>query len=155
MTGDIPAGRKFKLYIEPLLQMKGPDDKYIRWTDLRLMRRMMRDATHRAYDPQQTLEHWHYVRKSEMRNIIPYVNTADYIVNSALPYELPIMRPLLLDHFEEWPEQYEGDPERIDAHMRASRVRDLLRSVRPVEDDSPIPPDSLLREFIGGSCYDY
>ena len=155
MTGDIPPERKFKLYIEPLLQMKGPDDKYIRWTDLRLMRRMMRDATHRAYDPQQTLEHWHYVRKSEMRNIIPYVNTADYIINSALPYELPIMRPLLLDHFEEWAEKYEGDPERIDAHMRAMRVCDLLRSVTPVEDDSPIPPDSLLREFIGGSCYEY
>jgi uridine kinase len=155
MTGDVPPERKFKLYIEPLLQMKGPDGRYVRWTDLRLMRRMMRDATHRAYDPQQTLGHWHYVRKSEMRNIIPYVNTADYIVNSGLPYELPIMRPLLLHHFEDWAEEYADDPERIDAHTRAVRVRNLLRSVTPVEDDSPVPPDSLLREFIGGSSYDY
>jgi uridine kinase len=155
MTGDIPAERKFKLYIEPLMQMKGTDGRYIRWTDLRLMRRMMRDASHRAYDPQQTLEHWHYVRKSEMRNIIPYINTTDYIVNSALPYELPIMRPLLLEHFERWAEEYEGDPERLDALARAVRVRDLLRSVTPVEDDSAIPVDSLLREFIGGSCYEY
>jgi uridine kinase len=65
------------------------------------------------------------------------------------------MRPRLLSEFEQWAQAYEGDPERIDAHMRAVRVRDLLRSVTPVEDDSPIPPDSLLREFIGGSCYDY
>jgi uridine kinase len=155
MTKDIPDERKFKLYIEPLLQMRGPDGRYVRWTDLRLMRRMMRDASHRAYDPQQTLEHWHYVRKSEMRNIIPYVNTTDYIVNSGLPYELPIMRPKMLAHFERWAEEYRDNVEREDALTRARRVRDLLQAVTPVEDDSAIPPDSLLREFIGGSCYEY
>jgi uridine kinase len=146
---------KFKLYIEPLLQMKGPDGKFVRWTDLRLMRRMVRDATHRAYKPQQTLEHWHYVRSSEMRNIIPYVNTTDYIVNSGLPYELPIMRVRLFADFEKWVEQYKDDPLREDAFMRAERVYHLLKAVTPVEDDSAIPPDSLLREFIGGSCYEY
>jgi uridine kinase len=146
---------KFKLYIEPLLQMKGPDGKFVRWTDLRLMRRMVRDAAYRAYDPQRTLEHWHYVRASEMRNIIPYVNTTDYIVNSGLPYELPIMRARLFDHFQQWVEQYQDDPLREDAFMRTERVYHLLRAVIPVEDDSAIPPDSLLREFIGGSCYEY
>jgi uridine kinase len=146
---------KFKLYIEPLLQMKGPDDKFVRWADLRLMRRMVRDATHRAYKPQQTLEHWHYVRSSEMRNIIPYINATDYIVNSGLPYELPIMRARLFDHFEKWVEQYKDDPLREDALMRAERVYHLLKSVAPVKDDSAIPPDSLLREFIGSSCYQY
>jgi uridine kinase len=155
MTESVPAERKFKLYVEPLLQMKGPDDRYIRWTDLRLMRRMIRDSLHRAYDPQRTLEHWHYVRKSEMRNIIPYVNATDYIINSSLPYELPVMRPRLLEHFEAWAALYEGDPQRTDAHERAVRVRDLLHSVPTVEDESAIPPDSLLREFIGGSCYEY
>ena len=155
MTRSIDDELKFKLYIEPLLQMKGPDGRFVRWTDLRLMRRMVRDATHRAYDPQQTLEHWHYVRASELRNIIPYVNTTDYIVNSGLPYELPVMRVGLLDHFEKWVEQYKGDPLREDALMRAGRVYRLLKAVTPVEDDSPIPPDSLLREFIGGSCYKY
>ena len=63
MTRSVDDELKFKLYIEPLLQMKDADGKFVRWTDLRLMRRMERDATHRAYDPQQTLEHWHYVRK--------------------------------------------------------------------------------------------
>jgi uridine kinase len=116
---------------------------------------MVRDAAHRAYDPQRTLEHWHYVRKSEMRNIIPYVNRTDYIVNSGLPYELPVMHVRLFEHFEEWVESYKDDPLRVDAFTRAERVCDLLESVTPVEDDSTIPPDSLLREFIGGSCYEY
>jgi uridine kinase len=154
MTAGIDDRLKFKLYIEPLLQMKGPDGRYVRWTDLRLMRRMLRDAAHRAYDPQRTLEHWHYVRSSEMRHIIPQNVSADYIVNSGLPYELPIMRPRLLHHFERWVELYRDDPLRQDAFARAGRVCRLLQSVLPVEDDSVIPPDSLLREFIGGSCYE-
>jgi len=155
MTRSIDDGLKFKLYIEPLLQMKGPDGRYVRWTDLRLMRRMVRDAAYRAYDPQRTLEHWHYVRASELRNIIPYINTTDYIVNSGLPYELPIMRARLFDHFEQWVEQYVDDPLREDALLRARRVHDLLQAVTLVEDESAIPPGSLLREFIGGSCYEY
>jgi uridine kinase len=155
MTQSVDDDKKFKLYIEPLLQMKGPDGEYVRWTDLRLMRRMERDAVHRAYDRKQTLEHWHYVRSSEMRHIIPYINTTDYIVNSGLPYELPIMQARLGDYFEEWTEQYTDDPLREDAFVRAERVRNLLRAITPVEDDSAIPPGSLLREFIGGSCYEY
>ena len=155
MTRSVDSELKFKLYIEPLLQMKGPDGKFVRWMDLRLMRRMVRDAVQRAYKPQQTLEHWHYVRSSEMRNIIPYINTTDYIVNSGLPYELPIMRVRLFSHFEKWVKQYKDDPLREDAFMRAERVAHLLKAVTPVEDDSAIPPDSLLREFIGGSCYEY
>ncbi len=83
---DIPNEVKFKLYLEPLLQMKGVDGKYFQWTDIRLMRRMLRDSVQRAYDPLQTLEHWHYVRASELRNIIPYANTADFIINSGMPY---------------------------------------------------------------------
>jgi uridine kinase len=155
MTEGIPDEKKFKLYIETLLQMKGENGRFIRWTDLRLMRRMLRDAAHRAYDPRQTLLHWHYVRSSEMRNIIPYINTTDYIVNGALPYELPIMRPRLIDHFAQWVADYRDDPNREDAWMRAHRVYGLLQTVTPVEDDSAIPPTSLLREFIGGSAYEY
>ena len=155
MTESIGAERKFKLYIEPLLQIKGTDGEYVRWTDLRLMRRMERDAAFRAYDPRRTLEHWHYVRSSELRHIVPFVNTTDYIVNSGLPYELPIMRVKLYDAFVQWVQDYEGDPLREDAYRRAQRVCELLASVLPMEDDSAIPPDSLLREFIGGSCYEY
>ncbi|MBN1399895.1 MAG: response regulator SirA, partial [Anaerolineae bacterium] len=150
MTEGIDDDLKFKLYIEPLLQMREPDGRYVRWTDLRLMRRMERDVKYRAHDPRSTLEHWHYVRSSEMRNIIPYVHTADYIVNSGLPYELPIMRARLYDSFAGWVGDYRDDPLRQDAFERSARVAKLLQAVTPVEDDAAIPPDSLLREFIGG-----
>jgi len=155
MTRDIADKRKFRLYIGTLLQMKDDTGKFIRWTDLRLMRRMVRDSQFRAYAPEETLLHWHYVRSSELRNIIPHVNTADYIINSGLPYELPIMKARLMDGFKQWAEKYADDPQRVDACIRSTRVRELLRTITPVEDDSPIPPQSLLREFIGGSCYEY
>jgi len=153
MTQAIPDEQKFRLYIETLLQMRGPDNTYIRFTDLRLMRRMLRDARERAYDPRRTLEHWHYVRSSELRHIIPYVHTADYTINGATPYELPIMRARLLPHFAEWVKDYRGDPNRMDAYLRAERVLNLLQAVIPVEDDSAIPATSHVREFIGGSAY--
>jgi len=155
MTGKIEPENKFKLYIEPLLQMKGPDGHYIRWTDVRLMRRMERDASHRAYDPRRTLEHWHYVRASELRNIVPYVNSVDHVVNSGLPYELPIMRHRLINSFAQWIQDYREDPLRQDAFKRAARVHAVLDAVTPVEDELLIPADALLREFIGGSCYSY
>lgn len=154
MTESIPEEQKFKLYIETLLQMKGPDNKYIRFTDLRLMRRMVRDARERAYDPRQTLEHWHYVRSSELRHIIPYATTTDYIVNGATPYELPIMRARLCAHFAEWVKLYKDDPNRVDAYLRAERVHNLLQAIIPVDDDADIPATSHVREFIGGSAYD-
>jgi uridine kinase len=157
MTEDVADEQKFQLYIETLLQMRGPDGRMIRWTDLRLMRRMVRDVSFRSYDPRQTLEHWHYVRSSEMRNIIPFANTTDYIINGALSYELPVMRRRLLDPFAQWVNDYEGDPLRVDAYSRAVRVHQLLQMVAPIQeqDEQAIPPTSHLREFIGGSGYDY
>ncbi len=155
MTKDVANEIKFKLYLEPLLQMKNEKGHYIRWTDLRLIRRMLRDATHRAYNPQQTLEHWHYVRSSELRNIIPYINTADYIINSAMPYEIALYASRMLNLFEEWTEKFKGDPLKEDAFTRASRVREFLQEVIPIEDASSVPAHSVLREFIGGSNLKY
>jgi uridine kinase len=157
MTQDVEDEHKFQLYIEPLLQIKGPDGRMVRWADLRLMRRMVRDAAFRSYDPQRTLEHWHYVRSSEMRNIIPYANSTDFIINGALTYELPVMRRRLLHHFAQWAEEYKDDPLRVDAYTRAERVHKLLAAVAPIseEDEEIIPPTSHLREFIGGSQYEY
>ena len=148
---DIRNDVKFKLYLEPLLQMRGPDNKYIRWTDIRLIRRMLRDYAHRAYNPTQTLEHWHYVRSGEMRNIIPYSNTANFIISSAMPYELSLYTFRLAKNFAEWEMKYKGDPLKSDAFERASRLANLLKYITPVSDESPIPHDSVLREFIGGS----
>ena len=83
------------------------------------------------------------------------MHLADYVVNSGLPYELPIMKARLGKRFERWATQYVDDPNRVDAHNRADRAHRLLSSVTQVDDESMIPPDSLLREFIGGSCYEY
>ena len=151
---EISSPLKFKLYLEPLLQMKGPDG-YIRWTDLRLIRRMLRDSVHRAYNPEQTLLHWHYVRSSEKRSIIPFSGSADYIINTSMAYEVPIYRPKLLSNFKEWEVKYSNDPLRTDAFERAVRVRKVLEAIEPVKDESPVPGDSVLREFIGGSTLKY
>ncbi len=152
---NIPDEKKYRIYLEPLLQMKGKNGKYVRWTDIRLIRRMLRDSVQRAYNPQQTLEHWHYVRSSELRNIIPYNSKADFIVNSAMPYELPLYAHRMSDNFRKWRELYKNDPLKADAYERAERVAELLESITPVEDDSPVPRDSVLREFIGGSIFKY
>jgi len=141
---------KIKIYIEPILQMKNEQGEYVRWTDIRLMRRMLRDATQRAYDYGKTLTHWHYVRSGETRNIIPYLESADVIINSAMPYELSLYRPKLIDHFSEWAQQYRDDPLHEDASMRAGRIHALLSSLTPLTDDRIVPKDSVLREFIGG-----
>jgi len=132
------------------LQLKDAQGKYVRWTDIRLMRRMLRDQQHRAYDYEKTLTHWHYVRSSEMRNIIPYSGSADFIINSAMPYELALYKPKLLDSFAQWVERYKNDPLRQDAFERATRIFNLLQTIEPYPDDSIVPPDSVIREFIGG-----
>jgi uridine kinase len=155
MTSGIPHDLQFKLYLEPLLQLKLNDGNYVRWTDIRLIRRMLRDAVHRNWDMEHTLTHWHYVRSSEMRNIIPFINTTDYIINSGMPYELPLYRPKLLDSFAEWEKKYKDEPLREDAYNRAERVHKVLQQVVGVEDDSAVPDNSVLREFIGGSIYDH
>lgn len=155
MTEGIDDEMKFRLYLEPLMQMKGMDGEYIHWTDIRLIRRMLRDASHRAYDPRQTLEHWHYVRASEMRNIIPNINRTDFIVNSAMPYELALYAAKMKDHFSQWTEEYRNNPLKEDAFSRADRVFRMLDTITPMADDSQVPLDSVIREFIGGSSLKY
>jgi uridine kinase len=144
------ADNKVNLYIEPLLQMKDRDGEYVHWTDIRLMRRMLRDSVHRAYDYEKTLTHWHYVRAGELRGIIPYIGAADYIINSGMPYELPLYKSKLFDHFGAWAEKYRADPLHLDAFQRAERTYKLLAQVMQVDDDSLVPKDSVIREFIGG-----
>lgn len=150
MTESVPEEAKFRVYLEPLMQMKDERGKYVRWTDIRLMRRMLRDAEFRAYDPEKTLTHWHYVRSSELRHIIPNNHYADYIISSAMPYELPLYAHKLGKYFEKWPAQFKDDPLRVDAYERATRVNEMLQRITPMPDDSAVPGDSVIREFIGG-----
>ena len=72
-----------------------------------------------------------------------------------MPYEIALYRPKLVNRFIEWDNSFKDDELRQDAYLRASRVLKFLNFVRPVEDDSPVPGDSVLREFIGGSVHQY
>lgn len=156
MTSRIPAAKKFRLYIETLGQFRDAHGNFMRWADNRLLRRMIRDSKHRALQPIQTLAHWHYVRRSELRHIIPFINgSADFLVNSALPYELPILKGKLFHFFPEALELFRDEPKRQDAYVRARRVHELLAQITAVPDDTIVPGKSLLREFIGGSDYTY
>ena len=154
MTRSIPAEQKFRLYIETLGQLRAANGAFMRWADNRLMRRMLRDSLHRNSRPETTLTHWHYVRRSELKNIIPFIDTADFLVNSALPYEIPIMKHRVFRYFPEAVARYHQDPSRQDAYIRAKRVYDFLAPLTAVANDACVPADSLLREFIGGSRYE-
>jgi uridine kinase len=153
LTESVDDNLKYKVYIETAPIMRDEEGRFLRWTDIRLLRRMVRDHAHRGYDPLQTIGHWHYVRRSELKHIIPFQRDADYVLNGALPYELPFHRKYSYDFFPGFIKDLAGDPKRRDAFIRAERVFELLTKVLPYEDESIIPGDSLLREFIGGSIY--
>jgi uridine kinase len=155
MTDSVSEEKKFKLYIETLSQIKNKNGEFVRWTDIRLLRRMVRDSWHRSYNPRQTLEHWHYVRRSEIQHIIPFLGTVDHIIDGSLAYELPIYKKHLFHHFPDFLKDYRDHPKRQDAYIRAKRVHDLLESFTTWEDEDVIPKDALIREYIGGSIYDY
>lgn len=155
MTQSTPNEKKFKLYIETLGQVQSREGVFMRWADNRLLRRMIRDSWHRNLKPEQTLTHWHYVRRSELRNIIPFIGTVDYLVNSAVPFELPLLKARLFEYFPPAMEKFQNDAKRQDAFVRAKRVYEMLKDLTPMADDSAIPPKSLIREFIGGSEYQY
>jgi len=113
----------------------------------------VRDHAQRAYDPVQTIGHWHYVRRSELKHIIPFIRDADYVLNGALPYELPVLKKHGFEYFPVVMEKWKDEPRRRDAYIRAERIYNLLSQIDQYDDESAIPGDSLLREFIGGSVY--
>lgn len=153
LTASVEDSAKFRLYIETVMQLRDAAGRWARWTDLRLLRRMLRDASHRGYDPAQTIAHWHYVRRGELKHIIPHLEKADAIINGALPYELPIFKRHLESQFSRFLDMWKDDPRHEDALARSRRIAALLAELEPA-DDGCVPPKSVLREFIGGSAYD-
>lgn len=153
MTAGIPHAQQFKIYIEAICQLKDGKGNFIPWTDIRLLRRMVRDNLHRNYTPLQTLEHWHYVRAAEKKHIVPFINSTEVVVNGYLPYELPVHKKYLFQSLREAIGRLEKANGREDAHRRACRCLGYLAEVDALQDDSVIPAASLLREFIGGSAY--
>ena len=156
MTSSLPEETKFRLYVETLSQLKAADGCYIRWADVRMLRRVVRDMQFRNYSPRSTIAHWPLVRRSELRYIVPELRRAHALVNSFLAYELPIMKgrlqselPALIDEFRA------GSEDTLEAFERASRVQSVFDQIPAIADESVVPSRSLLREFIGGSAYDY
>jgi uridine kinase len=155
MTESIPAEAKYKIYIETLAQMKDENGAFIRWTDVRMLRRMVRDMQFRGSNPRQTLLHWYLVRRSELRYIVSRLRFANAIVNSFMPYELLFLKARLAPCFPGFIEELSSAPGRGDALARAERIHTLFSQIPDWQDESIVPPGSLLREFIGGSSYDY
>ncbi len=155
MTSRVPERMKFRLYIETLSALKDREKRYIRWADVRLLRRMVRDMQFRNYSPRETIRHWHLVRRAELRYIVPELKRAHVIVNGFLPYELPFMKNRVESHLAPLLDEFRADPERKDAYERSARVMDMFSQIPTVSDESLVPQTSLLREFIGGSAYRY
>lgn len=143
---DIPRKKKFKMYISPLVYLNIDDDNRINLTDIRLLRRMVRDNRTRGYSPTQTLASWSMVRNGEEKYVFPYQDNADVIFNTFLAYELAVLKvyaePLLY-------KVREDDPQ----YLTAIRLIKLLDLVLPLPGDD-VPSLSILREFIGRSYFE-
>ena len=150
MTAGIDDKKKFRLYIETLAQIKDHNHQFVRWADLRLLRRMVRDLNFRNYNPTQTILHWYHVRRAELRYIILRLKSADAIVNTWLAYELPFLKNRLAPFIKDFLKRYQNQPDFEDALQRATRIAALFKEILATSDESQIPPSSLFREFIGG-----
>lgn len=154
LTEAIPPEQKMKIFIEPMVVLEDGAGKPVHLTDVRLMRRLIRDVRTRGYPMKTTLWHWHLVRKGE-RLILPYVHSADVVVDSGLPYELPMLKPSLEAKLEEINPIFERNPDLFDGRERARRVRSLFSQMQSATEQQTalVPPGSVLREFIGGSVF--
>ncbi len=144
---EIPRDIKFKIYINALTQLNLDDHRRISTTDTRMIRRLVRDCLFRGYTARETIKRWYQIRRGEEQNIYPFQEEADTMYNSALVYELAIMKNYscrLLAKISS--RQVEFD--------EASRILDLLSYFLPVSPQE-VPPTSILREFIGGSSFLY
>ncbi len=147
LTDRIPAERKYKIYISALTQLNLDDNNRISTTDNRMIRRMVRDYQFRGYSAHTTIRIWPSVRRGEQRNIFPYQGEADIIFNSALDYELGVLKSWaepLLKSVKPTEEEY----------SEACRLLSFLNYFAPIPSED-IPKLSLLREFIGNSGFKY
>ncbi len=162
ISEDIPASAQFRLYIETqnmLYEGDGSSKRLTRFTDLRLIRRMLRDARHRNHSPLRTLLHWHYVRAGELFSIIPLSGLADHVVNGGFPFDLAALQPFFAGPESLLPRSDELEPYGgfLDARIRYEHIRTLLESVKGLSREQVsqydiIPGDAVIREFIGGSA---
>ena len=160
ISEGIDASAQFRLYVEAqnmLYEGDGSSGRLTRFTDVRLMRRMLRDVRHRNYNPLRTILHWHYVRTGELFSILPLRGLADTVIDGGFPFDLPALRPLLTgpDGLLPRREAFEDYAGFLDARIRYERIKSLLDDVEgldagQLENHGLIPGDALIREFIGG-----
>lgn len=144
LSSDIFQKDKYKIYVSALTQLNLDQHNRIPTTDTRLLRRIVRDHRMRGYSAQETIGRFASVRKGEDRHIFPFQENADAIFNSALDYELAVLKKHALPLLEEI---REDDP----VFFQAKRLRKFLYYFLDIEEESWIPSTSILREFIGGS----
>ena len=142
---EIPSKNKFKVYLSALTELNIDYHNRFPTTDNRLLRRIIRDNRTRGYNVVDTLKVWNNVRSGEEKYIFPYQDEADITINTALIYELAVLKtyvePLL----------YSVDEDSV-YYEEAKRLLNVLRLILPIPSES-IPDDSIIREFIGGSCF--
>ena len=143
LVSEVPDNQIFRIYISALTQLNLDRHNRVSTTDTRLIRRIVRDASTRGHSPRETIQRWESVRRGEKKYIFPYQENADVMFNSALVYELAVLKPLAEPLLRQVPF---GTPE----HIEVKRLLALLDWFLPL-DSRMIPDDSLLREFIGGS----
>jgi uridine kinase len=147
LTPDVPHEKKYKLFVSALTQIKLDEHNRVSSGDNRLLRRIVRDNQFRGMPASRTLDMWPSVQRGEVKHIFPHQNTADSIINSALEYELGVLRlyaePLL-----------RAVPATERKHAEAFRLMTLLDNFAPISPQH-IPGVSVLREFIGGSDFKY
>ncbi len=147
LTPQIPADKKYKIYVSALTTISIDDHNWIPTTDNRLIRRIIRDYNYRGCSAQETISRWGSVRAGEDKWIFPYQENADVMFNSALLFELAVLRchvePLL-----------NTVPRNCPEYAEAYRLLKFIQYFTPVQDKE-LPPTSLLREFLGGSSFTY
>jgi uridine kinase len=147
LTAQIPDEMKFRVYASALTTLLLDNHNYIPTTDNRLLRRIIRDHKYRGVDARETIRRWPSVRKGENKWIFPYQENADAMFNTAMLFELAVIKsqaaPLL-----------EQVPENCPEYAEAYRLRKFLHYIKPIPEEQ-IPPTSLLREFLGGSSFEY
>lgn len=147
LTAQIPEAQKYRVYVSALTTILLDDHNYIPTTDNRLLRRIIRDYKYRGVNAQETIHRWPSVRAGENKWIFPYQENADVMFNSAMLFELAVIKqqaePLL-----------EQVPENCEEYSEAYRLRKFLKYFQPIPNRD-IPPTSLLREFLGGSSFKY
>lgn len=147
LTSQIPSNQIFRVYASALTTVLLDNHNYIPTTDNRLLRRIIRDYKYRAVSAQETIRRWPSVRAGENKWIFPYQENADAMFNTAMLFELAVIKsqaePLL-----------EQVPENCKEHAEAYRLLKFLRYIKPIPE-TQIPPTSLLREFLGGSSFKY